>query len=165
MYRVNRGDSSFVRTSSVDRCWSGSGVNCRLSFFRPEKKKCRRLTIIKEISNISSFSISSFDRKRILLKKEKKKRSPIPIGKTCRDPERVCQGRHFVDTKRNRSTACAFYAARSDDIFEDPERMVGPRNKRKKRRYIHIYIYRRRRKEGVNAAKKGTPWRFEIELR
>lgn len=149
----------------MDRCWSGSGVNCRLSFFRPEKKKCRRLTIIKEISNISSFSISSFDRKRILLKKEKKKRSPIPIGKTCRDPGRVCQGRHFVDTKRNRSTACAFYAARSDDIFEDPERMVGPRNKRKKT-YIYIYIYiGRRRKEGVNAAKKGTPWRFEIELR
>lgn len=36
---------------------------------------------------------------------------------------------------------------------------------REKNEGIYIYIYRRRRKEGVNAAKKGTPWRFEIELR
>lgn len=125
-------------------------IGCKLSveLFSPRKKKCRRLTIIKEISNISSFSIFSFDRKRILLKKEKKKRSPIPIGKTCRDPGRVCQGRHFVDTKRNRSTACTFYAARSDDIFEDPERMVGPRNKRKKTKvYTYIYIGEEERRE------------------
>lgn len=125
-------------------------IGCKLSveLFSPRKKKCRRLTIIKEISNISSFSISSFDRKRILLKKKKKKRSPIPIGKTCRDPGRVCQGRHFVDTKRNRSTACTFYAARSDDIFEDPERMVGPRNKRKKTKvYTYIYIGEEERRE------------------
>lgn len=142
-------------------------IGCKLSveLFSPRKKKCCRLTIIKEISNISSFSSIFLRSEENFIKEKKKKRSPIPIGKTCRDPGRVCQGRHFVDTKRNRSTACAFYAARSDDIFEDPERMVGPRNKRKKRRYIHIYIYRRRRKEGVNAAKKGTPWRFEIELR
>lgn len=40
----------------------------------------------------------------------------------------------------------------------------APEIREKKPTYTYIYIGRRR-KEGVNAAKKGTPWRFEIELR
>lgn len=59
----------------------------------------------------------------------------------------------------------AFYAARSSRTRNE---WCWAPEIREKRKCIYIYVCIKAEKKGglgVNAAKKGTPWRFEIELR